>query len=180
MDRIGLMFVVLKILMSWKKSKYYTYMSRKCTCLVNTVKMKSKFMIISLFWCSFIKAFLIISCLLLATTFVIYAAYSKNLLNFYTKIMMHYCACLFLSFFFLTVNKFHHLGASIHKVFCEFTGNSSSWSQIQMYNWLQKSLFIIIHRNCLIFLIGFLLQYLFVCSFTFMSTMAIETWMQLK
>merc|ERR1711994_1030806 len=27
---------------------------------------------------------------------------------------------------------------------------------------------------------GFFLQYLFACSFTFMSTMAIETWMQLK
>ena len=71
---------------------------------------------------SIVKAFLLISCLLLLATFVIYGVYRVKLLNYYTKIMMHYSALLFLSFLFLTINKFIHLGESSGAHFCQFTG----------------------------------------------------------
>ena len=71
----------------------------------------------------------------------------------------------------------------------------SSWGRIK--HWIlpsygqglsqnqQNQLIKIMNQTMLAFkvfisFLGFILQYLFVCSFTFMSTMAIETWMQLK
>ena len=73
-----------------------------------------------------IKIFLILSCLLLLATFSIYGIYHVQLFNEYTKIMMHYCAVLFMSFLFLTINKFLHLGDKTNIEICMATGKALS------------------------------------------------------
>ena len=57
-----------------------------------------------------VKAFMILSCILLLATILVYAIFHKKLLNYYTKIMLHFSVVLFLAFAFLVVNKFVHLG----------------------------------------------------------------------
>ena len=84
------------------------------------------------FYFRIIKTFLILSCVLLLTTFSIYGIYRVQLFNEYTKIMMHYCTVLFMSFLFLTVNKFLHLGETTNIAVCKATGKSFSQLQLQL------------------------------------------------
>ena len=132
MDLTGLMYAQMKLIQQKKSKLFNIKIKISIHHGIKNARPLNQYML-SIFFISLssvLKGFLIISCILLATTFVIYIVFAKSLLNDYTKIMLQYCVLLFLSFLFFSINKFFHLGASVHHGFCQFTGNTKSQSNI--------------------------------------------------
>ena len=130
---------------------------------------------------SVIAAFLIISCVLLIITIMVYS-YHKSLLNDYTRLMRHYAIQLCIALMLLAIAKiWTHDKFSVSV--CRFIGKYLYCYSDEIYI-LIKSIIIIITTDdwhILIFqFLGFCLQYFFISSFGFMCSMAIYTWCKIR
>ena len=115
---------------------------------------------------------------LLAITLGIYTKYPK-LLNTYTRIMRHFALTLFLAFTCLWTQQIFDLQS--HPLACKFIGNPNMIlsSIVWMHEILE--LYIIDEIKTSIFSFsGFLIPYLFLIVFNFMTAMSFETWNQLR
>ena len=122
-------------------------------------------------------AFLIMSSILLTITICVYTYYTK-LLNDYTRLMRHYAFVLNLAFVVMTINKDNTFSNEL----CQFNGKEKSQKMVKFYKSMYVCIIILlgIYGNFFLFVSGLLLQYLFVASFSFMSSLAIFTWSKIQ
>ena len=65
---------------------------------------------------------LVVSCIFLLITFLVYSIYASSLLTHYTKLMLHVCITLFTAFLVLCINQFHHFATKDEMVLCQISG----------------------------------------------------------
>ena len=128
---------------------------------------------------AFYPYILIVSNVFLLATFVIYIMYGKTLLRHYTKLMLHLCGTLFTAFLVLAINQFYHF-ANHYITSCRIFGKKLVVSNIYQDRHLSFLGFYTNHRiNEFYYFTGFILQYSFLSSFTFMTIMGVESWIQI-
>ena len=124
-------------------------------------------------------ALLIVSCLLLILTIVIYSYY-KKLLNDYTRLMRHYATQLCIAMMLLAVSKMWTHDAFSVEV-SRLIGKDLSFllflTVARLVSSIQKFIF---ENTALLLILGFIMQYSFLSSFAFMCSMAIFTWCKIQ
>ena len=130
----------------------------------------------------FFPYILVLSCVFLLITFSIYIRFASKLLNHYTTLMLHLCITLFVAFFILSINQFYHF-AKDYIVLCQIFGRLYIIICMLTFFTYYKEFTLLYSEsmyNTFLFFLGFILQYSFLCSFTFMTVMGLESWIQIK
>ena len=103
----------------------------------------------------------------LAITLLIYTIFPK-LLTYYTRIMRHYTSNLMFAFIILAINQLKSFYGDA-PVLCEFFGK-----------WLICLENFRLSQFSILTFLGFAIQYFFLTSFTLMTMMSFELWMNLR